>query len=80
MTPTEAFDRLATGEAVSILALGCVVFFLTSVALYRRLTQVQDKRIEDMRLMGQELLDSQKQNNIAIGALTEVVRDLRRTA
>ena len=81
MDPADAIDRLASGEAVSILATAVVALAITAVVLFRRLSQVQDQRIEDMRIMGQEARQMLDQTNRALGALSEpvqeVVRELR---
>lgn len=75
MDPQNAIDGLASGNALTILATGLVALFLVCVVLFRRLNQVQDQRIEDMREYGDRMHKMQEQANLALGALVEPVRE-----
>lgn len=81
MDPISTVDRLATGEAVTILAVVVVAEFLALIVLFRRVNQVQDQRIEDMRVMSGETRSLLEKTNAALSALTdpleEAVRELR---
>ncbi|CAM3089954.1 hypothetical protein PANO111632_02560 [Paracoccus nototheniae] len=75
MDPQSAIDDLASGSIAKVLSTGLVALFLVCVVLFRRLNQVQDQRIEDMREYGDRLHKMQEQANLALGALVEPVRE-----
>lgn len=75
MDPSDTINRLASGDALMILATGLVALFIVCVVLFRRLNQVQDQRIDDMREYGDRLHKMQEQANLALGALVEPVRE-----
>lgn len=71
---TEAIDRLASGEGLTILAVIVVVEFLAIVVLYRRNNQLQDKLLGMVTSMGKENSELVTQNNTALGANAEIIR------
>ena len=70
----EVIDRLASGEAITILAVIVVVEFIVLAVLYRRNNQLQDKLLDMATTMGKENSDLVTQNNTALGANAEIMR------
>lgn len=75
LNPEKAIDNLASGNPMTILAMAVVGLSIVVVVLFRRLNQLHDQRVEDMRLMSAEVRKLLEQTNLALGALTEPVRE-----
>lgn len=74
MNPTDTIERLASGEAVTILATVIVALAMAVIILYRRNNTLQDKLLAVALEMAEENRALLSQTTVAISANTEVTR------
>ena len=75
MDPVEVAEKLANGSVVTVLAFAVVALSIVAIVLFRRINQLHDQRVQDMREMGAEARKLLEQTNLALGALAEPVRE-----
>lgn len=71
-------EKLASGEAVTVLATCVFVLLLAVRSLYSRVNEVTDKRIDDQRMDVDRRERMQHETNLALAAITKPLEELMR--
>ncbi|SEN86979.1 hypothetical protein SAMN04489859_10205 [Paracoccus alcaliphilus] len=74
MDPSKAVDRLASGNAMEILALMLAFAVGAIIALHRQNNKLQDKLLDVTREMSKELRELTTQTNTVINAYGEAIK------